>query len=97
MFFSTLVIKRPARVVAINSQILGLNNWVTVRHAMLPLNSVRFLAGILWNTLCQDNDNVYMSIFTKSLNVEIVSIVQTIEIKVWKVFNVFFNEISQET
>jgi hypothetical protein len=27
---------------------------------MLPLNSVRFGVGILWNALCQDNDNTYV-------------------------------------
>jgi hypothetical protein len=32
--------------------------WLTGRHAML-LNSLKFFCvGILWNTLCQDNDNV---------------------------------------
>jgi uncharacterized membrane protein (Fun14 family) len=55
---------------------------------MLPLNSVRFGVGILWNALCHDM-TTYVGLreffCTKSLNVKIVSIIPTMEIKVWKV------------
>jgi hypothetical protein len=70
----------------------------------MPPHSVCFGVGILWNALCQDNENACISEIhcTMSLNVEIVSTIPTMEIKVpgiWKVcfFTGFFAEISEET